>query len=490
MDRARLIGLIALTAFTVWTLAIGASALQQAWSVDKSIDVLGYNMALTASDKDLAYRTWGSRLGGVYASATLIAPNPYLPVEGRDIDTPIGDLTLINPAYMTRSVYESEYNLTGIFGGVTSLRPINPENAPDSWERDALEAFERDRSIEAVSTRATIDEENYYRLIRPFFVEQSCLTCHGNQGYAVGDVRGAISIGVPIQTIEERLDQSFKAALISHILVWMIGGIGIAGGYAVVRSAFLQTGAALDEAKQANQAKSLFLASMSHDLRTPLNAILGMSETMKLQLFGPVGHPKYRDYASDIQTAGSDFLSMVNKVLDLAKIESGKVEVCPEDIIVADEIDHILALLVDTIEKSAIDMRADLDRTVACYADRPMVQQIATNLLVNALKFTPKGGKIEVRVSEAATGGAQLAVIDTGVGMTDQEIQVAVQPFTQMRIAKDTDRQVGIGLGLSIVARLVELNAGHLDVVSKPGTGTTIKVTLPRRSAAVSHIER
>jgi len=186
-------GMIAL-----WTAIVGGLFLFNSESIKKEFSALARLEAIASFNKDTVYRRWATMHGGVYVPITAQTPsNPYLNVPEHDISTPSGKkLTLVNPAYMTRQVHELGEQQYGLQGHITSLKPLNPGNAPDSWESEALQSFETGNS--EVASIQTIKGEPYLRLIRPFITEEGCLKCHKHQGYKVGDVRGGISLAVPM----------------------------------------------------------------------------------------------------------------------------------------------------------------------------------------------------------------------------------------------------------------------------------------------------
>ena len=187
--------------------------------------------ALTAYQKDIAYRHWNTQHGGVYAPVTgETEPNPYLShIPERDITTPLGtELTLINPAYMTRQVHEMEEETVGLHSHITSLDPIRPENAPDSWEAEALRAFER--GADEATTIQEIHGEPHIRLMRPLVTGEGCLRCHAEQGYQVGDIRGGISVSIPMAPLEEAARHHGTANWLAHGVLWVLGLAMIGGG--------------------------------------------------------------------------------------------------------------------------------------------------------------------------------------------------------------------------------------------------------------------
>ena len=232
------------------------------------------------------------------------------------------------------------------------------------------------------------------------------------------------------------------------------------------------------EAEEANRFKSMFLASASHDLRTPLNAILGFAEMMKHETMGPLGSPRYRDYAAHIHDSGAILLDIVNDLLDLSRIESGKHELDPAFHSARDVAASCVELVQMRADQENITLNLEIEPDTQVWADLRSLRQILINLIANAVAFTPKGGKVAVRADQTENGWTMFEVSDTGIGMSDDQIEIALQPFGRIRQGEAKDR-LGTGLGLPISIRLVKLHGGRLSINSTPGVGTTIHVELP-----------
>ena len=233
------------------------------------------------------------------------------------------------------------------------------------------------------------------------------------------------------------------------------------------------------EAEAANASKTAFLANMSHELRTPLNAILGFSEIIAQECFGPVGSERYRDYAGDIHASGAHLLSLINDLLDVAKIEAGRMEIAPHALDAARTFDVALKLIgTKAREKDQALVIAVEPNAPGLYADERALKQIMINLVSNAVKFTPTGGKIEVIGGRAANGDFQIMVRDNGPGIPREKIDSIFQPFNQ--VDNRFDRQAGgTGLGLALVRGLAEQHGGRAWMESEFGRGCSVFVTLP-----------
>jgi PAS domain S-box-containing protein len=236
-----------------------------------------------------------------------------------------------------------------------------------------------------------------------------------------------------------------------------------------------------EEAEFANRTKTEFLANMSHELRTPLNAILGFSEMIESGMFGVLPE-KYVEYAHDIHKSGEHLLELVNDVLDLAKLEAGKLELRETEIDLSDLVDDCLSLMRSRADEGAVRLRKSVPRNLPLLlADRRAVKQLLLNFLSNAVKFTPEGGMVTIE-AECAVYGPRLSVIDTGIGMTDTEIEIALSPFGQID-SKLARKHQGTGLGLPICRSLMELHGGDLRVTSKPSLGTAMTAYFPASRA-------
>jgi signal transduction histidine kinase len=228
--------------------------------------------------------------------------------------------------------------------------------------------------------------------------------------------------------------------------------------------------------REANLAKSRFLANMSHELRTPLNAIIGFSEVLASAMFGPLDG-RYQGYARDINSSGQHLLSLINDVLDIAKIEAGKYELRPEPLDLATLIAGVVRMEAQTIRHAGLTIETRIPPGAALIADRRAVTQMLLNLIANSVKFTPAGGAITISF-QSHPPGDEIAVADTGIGMAEADIPKALTPFTQ--IDNSLSRKFGgTGLGLPLSHSFVQLHGGRMNVVSELGRGTVVTVTLP-----------
>jgi signal transduction histidine kinase len=232
-------------------------------------------------------------------------------------------------------------------------------------------------------------------------------------------------------------------------------------------------------AEMANRSKSEFLANMSHELRTPLNAIIGFSEIISQELFGPIGNEKYLEYITDIHNSSLHLLSIINDVLDMSKIEAGKLELSKEILNIGNVIADVIRMMHEQAASRGIELMRELpDEEVRVCADERAMKQVFLNLLSNAIKFSKEGSKVHIRVIANLPGSAVVRFKDRGIGMNEDELKRALQPFGQAKPAT-TRNYGGTGLGLPITKGLVEAHGGRLTIDSEPGLGTVVSVILP-----------
>ncbi len=431
-------------------------------------------------ETDMTYRHWVARVGGLYAPASdRIPPNPYLGVADRDIVTTDGRrLTLLNSAYLMRLIHQDDAHQDGRSVRLVSLRPVHPDNAPDAWERQALERF--GRGVEEAQEFVTDRGRVWARLARPLVAEPACLKCHGNEGRQIGEVLGAVSVSLPVPGIWECAAQDCWLALGGYGVLWLIGMAGV-----LLVSARLSTHLAerdryaveLDRAKKAaeaaSRAKSEFLAHVSHEIRALLTAVLGYAE---LLLGPPLPRDEHLDCVETIHRNGQLLLRLVNDILNLSRIEAGNLVLEIAECSPWEAVQDAVSVMRPRAVEKGIDVHIDptfpLPRTIR--SDPARLRQILVNLVGNAVKFTERG---EVRIEMIWTSdpGARpilrMTVRDTGIGMTSEQLGRLFRPFGQAD-PSTARRFGGTGLGLAICKRLAAALGGDIEVESHPGAGS------------------
>ncbi|WP_412051190.1 ATP-binding protein [Hoeflea sp. Naph1] len=269
-------------------------------------------------------------------------------------------------------------------------------------------------------------------------------------------------------------------------LFMTIGRLTGSNGYCAVLRDITQWKRTEDElrtakraAETANSHKSDFLARVSHEIRTPLNAIIGFSEMMAEERFGPIGSPRYLEYAHDIGNSGKHVLDIVNDLLDISKIEAGQVDMEFVAVSLNDHLAESVSLLQPMANSQRVIIRTSLSVSVPdVVADQRSIKQIALNLLSNAIRYTPSGGQIVVSTSYESSGNVIIRIRDTGIGMNRKELEQAMKPFGQVGPGP-RQRGEGTGLGLPLTKAMVEANRAQFDIVSAPGEGTLVSISFP-----------
>ncbi|GAW67015.1 diguanylate cyclase [Geoanaerobacter pelophilus] len=237
-----------------WTAVMALSLVASLSSLRREITTIAGNIAGAYIDKDVLYRNWNALHGGIYVPVNQgLAPNAFYPpsMPDRDVVTPSGrHLTFVNPSYMMRQIYDLSRKEDGITAHITSLKPLNPKNAPSPWEAEGVRAFERG----GIEARSVVAEEGtrYMRLMRPLVTEESCLACHAQQGYKLGDIRGGISIRMPMGLLEAGLGKQLKHLALAHAAVWLLGLAGLFAGSLGLRRRTAERDLALQELRRAN----------------------------------------------------------------------------------------------------------------------------------------------------------------------------------------------------------------------------------------------
>ena len=234
-----------------------------------------------------------------------------------------------------------------------------------------------------------------------------------------------------------------------------------------------------NRAEKANRAKSEFLANMSHELRTPLNSILGFSQLLQSETFGPVGSQTNKEYVQIILESGTHLHHIIGDILDLSRIEAGEKDFFEETLDMEEIVGECIEMMSDNVTRKKLSLHTEFDSGLPLFqGDRLKVKQILLNLLSNSVKFTPEGGEIEVKVSLNDKRAMVLSVKDTGIGITEADQKIILDPFCQG--GKTFTRSfAGTGLGLTLVKALTELHGGSLLLESKVGVGTTVTTTFP-----------
>jgi len=239
------------------------------------------------------------------------------------------------------------------------------------------------------------------------------------------------------------------------------------------------------ESDLANRAKSEFLANMSHELRTPLNAVIGFSDIIRSEAFGKIEQDEYKEYAGSIYDSGNNLLKVINEILDVSRIEAGERALQESAVNVRESVLSCMSLMETKIKSAKIRVENKvIDEGLGLIGESQAIKQMIMNLVANSVKFSPPNSLIMIDANIANNGRLNLSITDTGIGMTDTELEKALSPFGQVETEHNRNTS-GTGLGLTLVKSLIELHGGELDIVSQKGIGTTATLIFP--SKRVTH---
>jgi signal transduction histidine kinase len=475
-----------------WTLVVAASLGWGIHGVRQETLKLAQHEANAYIDKDIAFRNWATSHGGVYVPPSeTTPPNPYLShIPDRDVTTTGGkQLTLMNPAYMLREMQSRFAGPLGEKGRITSLKPLNPINAPDDWERVALLRLEQGSA--EVSEVSDIDGVPHLRKMRPFVVEQGCLKCHGHQGYRVGDIRGGIDVAISLIPFNRIARQTEFRLAAGHGVIWFIGLVVIA--FFTRRAVQHQAERAAAEASirklneelegKVQQRTQQLQAAQAELVRKEKLAMLGqVAGNVGHELRNPLGVMSNAVYF--LQTVLPDADDSVKEYLNIIKHE-----IAGSERIVADLLDAVrtrppqaeavgIGQLVGQVLSqysvpAAVAVKLDIPPTLPpVQVDVLQMQQAMRNLIHNGVEAMPEGGTLEIRaVENRPDATVTVSVRDTGTGMTQEQLGHLFQPLY-------TTKARGIGLGLVVAQNLVQANGGSIEVQSAPGRGACFSITL------------
>jgi len=412
-------------------------------------------------------------------------PNPYLDEPNRDITGPSGTrLTLMNHAYMTRQVHELAKEAYNVHGHITSLKPIRPENAPDPWEARALGAFEAGK--EEVSSVEEIEGESYMRLMRPLMTEKDCLRCHADQGYELGDVRGGLSVAIPMAPLSAVERSRVLSLSLAHGLIWLTGLAGIGLGMHHLSRQVKERRRAEETLREANQ-KLVELESLKedltnmvvHDMKNPIATTM-----MALDLMALESGDQLKEQQAEVLDMAKrnqfDLSEMIGNLLEISKIESGQLQVTKASIDIPDFVHRIVDRCALPARNKEISVHVSIDPNARrIFSDEKLLDRTLANLISNAIKHSYPKGKIYLEVAPApGENEIMFLVRDFGEGIPKELHEKIFDRFCQADLRELGDR-TDTGLGLTFCKLAVEALGGRICVESDQGKGSCFIFSLP-----------
>src|SRR5574343_332370 len=486
----------------IWTVAVALSLHAQIEQIRQQTTAIAIEGARNIFRMVLLTRNGNASNGGIYVPVTeRTQSNEYLDVPHRDVTTTEGlELTMVNPAYMTRLIAEMAESASGAVFRLTSLRPIRPENKPDRWEHQALEAFEQ--GVKEVSGIEPGPDGDMLRYMAPLKVQESCLQCHRKQGYQVGDIRGGISVSQRNAPIEAAVKAGWQRVLLTHGLVFLL--VLVAGWLMLemLRQRWFELGDKIQELQDAQSqllqsekmaAIGQLAAGVAHEINNPVgfvNSNLGSLNNYTGQLIDLLERSRKGEASeADFVTADFDYLKTdIDDLLRESREGLGRVTKIVSDLKNFAHIDEAAwqeANLNAGIEATLNVVWHELKykaEVVRAFADLPpvsciaaQIDQVVMNLLVNAAHAIETRGTITVRTGHDDTW-VWIEGADTGKGMAPAVMQHIFEPFyTTKPVGK------GTGLGLSLSYDIVKKHGGRIEVNSEEGKGSSFRIWLPVR---------
>ncbi|MCU7905256.1 MAG: DUF3365 domain-containing protein [Candidatus Thiodiazotropha sp. (ex Epidulcina cf. delphinae)] len=455
-----------------WSLLLAGLLSWDFISIQSNTEELALKEARANFNKDQAFRHWAAGHGGVYVPTTeSTPPNPHLAhIPERDIRTPSGKaLTLMNPAYIVRQFNEEYAEWFGVQGHITSTRVLRPGNEPDPWERLALESFERgEKEVVAFSE---IGGEPYLRLMQPMITKKRCLKCHGFQGYQVGDVRGGVSVSVPLAAYQEQRKRTMLRDGLSFGVVWLLGSVGMLVAGRRLERDEMQRREAERLLRRANEDLDQYAQVASHQLQEPLRLIASYTQLLRQRYQHRLGQDA-DDYIRYAVGGTVRMQQLIEDLLHYSRLGSEPPRLLPTDSrLVADQVRD--GLEGEIGEKGA---EVELGPMPIVPIESQHLAILIRHLLENALKFhaeQPPKIRIECRREKDAF---HFTVTDNGIGIDPAHHQRIFKLFGQLRREEEFP---GTGIGLAHCKKLVELYGGRIWLESSLGAGAVFHFTLP-----------
>ncbi len=482
----------------VWTLVACLSAYSNHSQLKQNFHALARERGQSLFDLMEVTREWNARHGGIYAPvSSQNQPNPFLDVPKRDLKADGLDLTMVNPAYMTRQISELAQLRGGIAFHITSRKPIRPANAPDEWESMALKAFETDRTpfLEQVGS----GESAQFRFMAPLIVKESCLNCHAAQAYKLGDVRGGISVTMPAAATLTAIEKETLRMLVQHGAAYVvISGLMVLlylRAQAHIRTLdetariqedlvktrtqeLLEANAALG---RSNAELEQFAYAVSHDLQEPLRMVASYVQLLGRRYQGKLDEDAdaFIGYASD---GAKRMQQMITDLLEFSRVQTKSDPFLP--VAMDKALDLALGNLDLVLKETQSRIEADRASLPLVYGDKGQLSRLFQNLIGNAVKYRDPARAPHISIkAERQDGFWTFSVQDNGIGIEPQHFERIFRVFQRLH---GRGTYEGNGIGLAICKKIVERHGGRIWVESKPGQGTCFYFTLPGYSGQIA----
>ncbi|KJS03474.1 MAG: hypothetical protein VR65_00400 [Desulfobulbaceae bacterium BRH_c16a] len=462
----------------IWTFLCFIAAFWNIATEQKKTIDLAQREARTVIDKDQALRFWATDHHGVYVPVTKdTQPNDNLRhIPERDITTPSGmQLTLINPATMLRQVMNQYGDMYRTKGHITSLKLVNHLNKPDEWETKALYEFETGK--EEVMSVTRIEGNEVVRLMKPIYTNAGCLECHGSQGYKEGDVRGGVSVSIPLAGYRAIEKKSLRAMYITHSFLWLFGLLAIALIFTRSKKRRIERLDDLQTLEEQSEKIKIFAYSVAHDLKNPVVAIHGLASLLRKKQFDKLDD-KGRQYCEQIVKSSAQLSALVDQINIFI---SAKEQPLTIELLDFQEIcNTVKEEYAAQLQARHIEWR-EPTRVDGIRADRIAITRIIRNLVDNALKYSGENLSRITITCEEATDRFTISVANDGNPISREACR---NIFVRFKRNCDDRKVQGTGLGLAIVKELAGLHGGDVWVESDGREGAAFFFTLARTGPA------
>jgi len=459
----------------LWFTFILSSFAWNYYSVNKNNERVVLNKARAFFNQILVTRSWNSAHGGVYVPITeKTLPNPYLKDSLREIVTINGmHLTKVNPAYMTRQVAEINKD-NDIKFHITSMNPIRLANEADDWEKKALKYFtDKDSELlELVKSNSTSD----YRYMAPLITEKSCLSCHAEQGYEEGEIRGGISVSFPSDIFESIVDQQITSLGFVHIIILITGLAGMILYSSMIKKYTSLIVAKNQELTAINATKDKFFSIIAHDLRNPFNVILNYLNLLKMN--DDLDHDQRKEYIEQIDKSAKSTYKLLDNLLLWARSQLNKIIINKESLLLYDVASDAIEAYMHNAKLKGVSFSINVPRDIEIFADYSTIKTVIANLFSNAVKFSNSGGEIKIE-AKGINEIVEVSIIDNGIGIPKEVLPNLLSMDVGFSIAGTNDEK-GSGLGLILCKEFVEKNGGKIWVESEFGKGTKVTFSVGR----------